>query len=110
MTRAIESIFLLAMLGSFGITPAKADIGIHYYKDLKCSQFNTEFHPFEAACYNYGVAGTRSAGADLWSMGGKLSCTFYSEYDCKGAADTQHGRDCSNSLKQYKSVLCLPGV
>ena len=110
MGSSTSAAFLLTTLFLFNITPTRADISIHYYKDLHCAEYNTAFHPFESACYNYGVAGTRSAGADTWSMGGKLSCTFFSEYDCKGAADTQHERGCSSSLKQYKSVLCLPGV
>lgn len=89
---------------------AMADISMHYYKDFKCSDFNVGFHPTENGCYNYGYSGTHSAGADTWSAGGKLTCTYYSEYDCKGASEVQHQRGCSSALKQYKSVLCKPGV
>ncbi|KAH7305533.1 hypothetical protein B0I35DRAFT_483884 [Stachybotrys elegans] len=83
----LASLLFIAQCLQSAATTAEASITMHYYKDTHCSEFNSEFNPIEATCYDWGYAGTHSAGADAWSPSGQLRCRYYSDFTCEEGFD-----------------------
>ncbi|KAJ6133954.1 hypothetical protein N7523_000276 [Penicillium sp. IBT 18751x] len=67
-----------------------ATLQVNYYSDGGCSDYLTEIYPStDGTCYGYDWTGMNSANiARCTFPNGDCYCTFYTQANCKGAAQT----------------------